>query len=85
MPAQQRDFFPQLVLHLKAVQVRRNRQTLNNIFAEEHSMVLLHVDQLDCKHVDRALDLVAGHEQRRRLLLLIPPFDGRGQGLERTE
>ena len=35
MLAQQREFFPQLVFHLDAVQVRRNRQTLDHIFAKE--------------------------------------------------
>ena len=50
--AQQREFLPQFVLHLDAVQVRRNRQTLKNILTEENAVVLLHVDQLDRKHVE---------------------------------
>ena len=85
MLAQQREFFPQLVFHLDAVQVRRNRQTLDHIFAKENAMVLLHIDQLNRKHVNRAFDLVPGHEQGRRLLLRIPPFHGRGKSLQCRE
>ncbi len=45
-------------------------------------MMLLHVEQFDGKNISRPLEFTPGHAKRWRLLLPIPPFRDRRQGLQ---
>src|SRR5208283_5008654 len=48
-------------------------------------MVLLHVEQFDRKDIQGTHDLVASHEQWRRLFLRVPPFHSGGERLQRSK
>ena len=47
--------------------------------------MLLHIQQFDGENVRGALEFLAGHAKRRRLLLAVPPLRGRRQSLQRRE
>src|SRR5579872_1597830 len=82
MLAQQGKFLAQFIFHLHAMQVRGNREILHNIIAKHNSMVLLHIQKLYGENIGGAPQFFARDEQRRRLLLRIPPLHGWGKRLQ---
>src|SRR5260370_2056717 len=48
-------------------------------------MMLLYVHQFNGEHIGRTVNLITSHEQRRRLLLAVPPFHRRRQCLQGRE
>src|SRR5205823_12785820 len=56
------------------MKVHRNRQALQCVIAEEHAMVLVHVEQFDSKDIGGASQLFESHDQRCGMFFLVPPF-----------
>ena len=86
MLTEQNEFLPEFVLDLNAVQVGGDTQA-GDALAIKNAMMLHHVEKFDGEDVGGTLEFMARHAKWRRLLLLIPPFDGWGQrlqGLKRT-
>src|SRR3954470_20915565 len=77
---QQNQLFTQLVFHLDAMKMHRNLQPLEYVFTEKQAVMPLHIEQLDRKDVGATVQFGARHHQRRRLFLLIPPFDSGRKG-----
>src|SRR5437588_7281517 len=67
------------------MKIHPNVQTLQHILPVEHTMMLLHVEQFDRKHVHRSQQFMARHAERRRLLLPVPPLRRRSQRLQGRE
>ena len=61
------------------MKVHRNGEAFQYVIAEEHAMMLAHVEQFDSKDVGGAAQLFESHDQRCGMFFLVPPFHHRGQ------
>src|SRR6266699_1397759 len=73
--AQQKQFFPQFIFELRAMQGQGYIQIAQPIVAIENSVALFHVDKLNGEDVGGGLQFLCGHHQRGMMLLASPPFD----------
>src|ERR1700733_9083741 len=84
---QKDQFLAQLIFHLRAMQMHGDSQSGQRVVAEQNTMMALDVEQLNRKDISRMLQFFLRHDQRRRMLLFMPPLHyrrNRGKLAERS-
>ena len=72
----------QLAFDLKAMQVQRDFEGGEEVFAEEDAVARFHVEEFDGEDVGGALELVVGEDERRVVAFFGPPFGDAVEGFE---